>query len=303
MKNINMNKAKKVKNDEFYTRMIDIQKELSHYREQFNDKIVFCNCNDSVLSCFYQYFDFNFDYFNLKKIISVSFNKNERAYKLEIVRDKFGNKSLPVKSMLSGNGDFRDLECIDLLEQCDIVCTNPPFSLFREYINLLNRYDKRFLIIGNNNAITYKEIFRLIKDDKLRLGYGFDRGTAFFKAPFESSHNFSAGVYNVKTGLVRFRNVNWFTNLNVDKDFCFFEFNKASYYENLDLYSKCDNCDVVNVNSVKDIPCDYSGVMCVPITFLNYYDPKYFKILNIDSPYIGGKRIYKRIFIQRVDLF
>ena len=252
-----MHQAKKAKNDEFYTQISDIEKELLHYKQQFNNKIVFCNCDDPEASNFWKYFDLNFDHLNLKKLISTHYDKEKPTYKLEIARDKNNKKLKPIKTNLIQNGDFRSPECIDLLKESDIVCTNPPFSLFREYVDLLVKYDKKFLIIGNYNAVTYKEIFKLIKDNKLWLGYQFIK------------------EFLQEDGTIKkFGNIHWFTNLNVEKHYKFLWF--KSYKQNPELYPKYDNYDAINVDRIKDIPIDYDGPMGVPITFIDKHNPEQF---------------------------
>ena len=275
--NKNLNNAKKVKNDEFYTQMGDIEKELPYYKEQFKNKIVYCNC-DTELSNFYLYFKKNFNNLKLKKLIIT----NKDNYKIELTKKGI------IKSKL--NGDFRS--CIDLLKESDIVCTNPPFSLFREYVDLLIKYDKKFLIIGNYNAVTYKEIFKLIKDNKLWLGYTPQT------MKFLTTDNKLKSV-----------NASWFTNLNVEKHYKFLDLRFKSYEKNHELYSKYDNYNVINVDKVKDIPGDYNGIMGVPITFLEYYNPEQFKILGIANSarwiyyevktIINNKKIYNRLIIQK----
>ena len=222
--NKNLNKANKAKKDEFYTQLSDIEKELRHYKEHFKDKVVFCNCDDPRVSNFFHYFSFNFEKLGLKKLITTCYknqdadlfseNKSEKAIYLEYTGDKNGDnipnpEEIGIKH-LKGDGDFRSRESIELLKQADIVVTNPPFSLFREFVEQLVEYDMKFIIIGSLNAITYKEIFKLIQDNKLWLGNGFSGGNAYFKTTH--TKEFAAGVYNEETGLVKFRNVCWFTN-------------------------------------------------------------------------------------------
>ena len=297
MGNSNMYKAKKAKNDEFYTQIGDIEKELLHYKEQFNNKVVFCNCDDPETSHFWKYFDLNFDHLNLKKLISTHYDKEKPTYKLEITRDKNNKKLESIKTDLIQNGDFRSPECIELLKESDIVCTNPPFSLFREYVDTLIKYDKKFLIIGNYNAVTYKEIFKLIKDSRLWLGYNKCKN-------FLTSDNSIKSVFT-----------SWFTNLDVKKRHEFLDLRFKSYEQNPELYPKYDNYNAINVNKVKDIPGDYNDAIGVPIAFLECYNPKQFKILGQTGiiepdgicikykggrPYINDKRMYSRIFIKKI---
>jgi hypothetical protein len=227
--NKTLNKASKSKNDDFYTQLSDIEKELKHYKEYFKNKIVYCNCDDPRVSNFFHYFSYNFEQLGLKKLITTCYknqqmnlfseNKSEKAIYLEYTGDKNKNnipdpKEIGIKH-LKGDGDFRSKECIELLKKSDIVVTNPPFSLFREYVSQLIEHKKKFLIIGSLNAISYKDIFKLIKANKLWLGYGFSGGNAYFKTIY--TKKFANGVYNKETGLVKFRNVTWFTNLEIEK--------------------------------------------------------------------------------------
>lgn len=273
--NINLNKAKKEKNDEFYTRYEDIEVEVSKYKEYFKNKVVYLNCDNKEKSMFWKFFELNFDDFQLKKLIATYYSETEPvyAYKLEL-RD--GYKDI-VKTPLVGNGDFRSQECIDILKESDIVCTNPPFSLFKEYVSQLMEYNKQFLIIGNQNAWTYKGIFPLIKDNKIWMG--ITRPKDFF-IPAENGE----GVVSTKKvgGITR-----WFTNIPNGKR------NEpmvltATYAEGLNHredYPKYDNYDAIEVSRTKNIPCDYDGVMGVPITFLDYYCPDQFELLGCSHSY------------------
>jgi hypothetical protein len=320
--NKNLQSAKRQKNDEFYTRLTDIEKELRHYKGHLKNKVVLCNCDDPRISNFFHYFSYNFEVLGVKKLIATCYknqeidlfsqNSSEKAIYLEYYGDKNGNNVPDIEEIgikhLKGDGDFRSDECIELLKQADIVCTNPPFSLFREYVAQLIKYDKKFLIIGSKNAISYKEIFKLIKEKKIWLGCGFAAGNAYFRILPESAHNFANGVYDRETSLVKFRNVGWFTNLDHIKrheDMILFrKYNKKEY-------PKYDNYDAIEVSKVADIPYDYDGVMGVPITFLDKYNPKQFEILGIDryiegnkTPnkrfMISGKEIYARIVVKRM---
>jgi len=321
--NKNLHKAKREKNDEFYTQLTDIEKELRHYKAHFKDKVVLCNCDDPRVSNFFFYFSHQFEHLGLKKLIATCYksqdsnlfsqNDSETAIYLEYYGDKNGNRvpdpeEIGVKP-LKGDGDFRSPECVDLLKEADIVVTNPPFSLFREYVAQLMEYDKKFLIIGHQNAITYKEIFQHIKENKLWLGHGFNKGNAFFKTP--NIKGFAAGVYDEKTGLVKFRNIVWYTNLDFPKrheDLILYK------YYTPEEYPTYDNYNAINVNKTKDIPQDYEGYMGVPITFLDKYNPEQFEIIgemattkiddfNFGYPYVNGKKIYARILIKNKKLF
>lgn len=301
--NTTLHKAKDSKKDEFYTQLSDIEKELGHYKEHLMGKVIFCNCDDPEESNFYNYFCLNFEYLGLKKLISTHFEKEKQSYKLEIVRDINGDGKIncldTIRTPLKQNGDFRSPECMEILKEADIVVTNPPFSLFREYVSQLIEYDKKFLIIGSLNAITYKEIFKLIKDNKIWLGYGFSGGNAYFKTPHYE--DFVNGVYDKETGLVKFRNVTWFTNLDIKK-----RHEDLILYEKYDSekYPKYDNYGGINVDKAKEIPLDYKGAMGVPITFMAKYNPKQFKIIKFRKGddnkdlCINGKCPYFRILIR-----
>lgn len=295
-----LSKAKKAKNDEFYTQLSDIENELKHYRKHFDGAIVLCNCDDPEWSNFWKYFYLNFDSLGLKKLVSTHFDTEKSTYKME-----YEGTSEPIVTNLEGNGDFRSTECIELLKEASIVVTNPPFSLFREYVAQLMEYNKKFIIIGSQNAISYREIFPLIKDNKIWLGNGFKAGNAFFKIPSNADHSkYANGVYDPQTGLVKFRNCAWFTNLDL-----------AKRHEELILYKKYksdeypqyDDYNAIEVSKVVDIPSDYDGVMGVPVTFLDKYNPDQFEILGLDDhrvewrgrgPAINGKCKYRRIIIR-----
>jgi hypothetical protein len=292
--NQNLRKAKKEKNDEFYTQFEDVNRECQHYRDYFRDKVIFCNCDDPAESNFWRFFALNFDFFGLKKLIATHYEENQCSYKLELLRRENGgdingdgriDELDTIRTPLQMNGDFRSPECIEILKEADIVVTNPPFSLFREYIQLLMEYDKKFLVLGNMNAITYAEIFPLIKDNKLWLGYSSPKA---FVEP--------------DGGIKKFGNILWYTNLPVSKRndplILYREYNPIDY-------PKYDNYDAINVDKVKDVPCDYYGVMGVPITFLGCYSPGQFEIIkfrkgdNEKDLSISGKPLYFRILIRR----
>src|SRR5210317_351071 len=268
--NKNLRKASKTKSDEFYTQLPDIEREMKHYKSHFKNKVIYCNCDDPRISNFFNYFAMNFEQLQLKKLITTCYknqnwdlfsqNTSEKAVFLEYEGDKNNNKIPDPEEIgihpLKGDGDFRSEESISLLKQSDVVVTNPPFSLFREYVAQLIEYKKKFVIIGSLNAITYKEIFELIKQDKLWLGNGFQSGNAYFEPKDKTS--FGAGVLNEETGLVKFRNVTWYTNLDIKKR-----------DEELILYKKYnekdypfyDNYNAINVDKVAEIPIDYEGFM------------------------------------------
>lgn len=290
--NRSFQRGKAAKVDEFYTQLADIERELKHYRDHFRGTVVYCNCDDPRVSNFFHYFSYNFEKLGLKKLMTTCYksqnadlfsqNDSDEAIWLEYDGDTDGNAvpdpdEIGVKP-LKGDGDFRSAESIDLLKQADIVVTNPPFSLFREYVAQLMEHDKKFVIIGSLNAITYNDIFKLIRDDKIWLGYGFQAGNAYFAVP--NPGDYAKGVYDEATGLVKFRNVAWFTNLDISKR-----------HEDLILYKTYDpeehptydNYDAIEVAKIADIPCDYDGVMGVPLTFLDKYNPDQFEILGLSG--------------------
>lgn len=323
--NRNLHAAKNSKKDEFYTQLSDIEKELRHYKDHFKGKTVLCNCDDPRVSNFFHYFSHNFEDLGLKKLITTCYkNQNrdlfsehtsESAIYLEYTGDRSGNKVPDPEEIgiipLKGDGDFRSDECIELLKQADIVVTNPPFSLFREYVTQLAESGKEFLIIGNHHAITYKEVFKLIRDDKLWLG---NTQPVAFMVPDDYEMREVRSWRDADGNNWRsLGNACWFTNLDT-----------AKRHEDLILYKtyeetnypKFDNYDAIEVSKVADIPLDYDGVMGVPITFLNKHNPKQFEIVGLiagnikglagipsasgkDGPYINGKLKYGRILIRR----
>lgn len=318
MSNSRLQKAKKQKKDEFYTQLSDIEKELVHYKDCFKDKTVLCNCDDPRISNFFKYFSYNFEYLGLKKLISTCYknqepdlfsaNNSERAIWLEYNGDKNGNrvpdpKEIGIKQF-KHDGDFRSLECIELLKQADIVVTNPPFSLFREYVAQLVEYDKKFIIIGNKNAITYKDIFNLIKENKLWLGYRNVNNDMWLFLP-DDEEEYEKIVDGKKMKHIQ---ACWFTNIDHRKRHQDLILYKKYTPEE---YPKYDNYDAIEVSKTKDIPCDYDGAMGVPITFLDKFNPKQFEILGMDDhrlqypewrgrgPDLNGKPIYRRIIIKR----
>lgn len=277
--------AKKAKKDEFYTRREDIEAELFHYREYFKDKVIYCNCDDPEYSEFYKYFSRNFQSFQLKKLVATHYkrDKNTYSYKLEIEPDEngqFGMFTESIKTPINCNGDFRSKGCIDILKEADIVVTNPPFSLLREYIEQLMDYNKKFIVVGSQNAITYKEIFPLIKENKMWMGYGFNGGNAYFKLPPDADVSiYAKGVYIPEMHCVKFRNCCWFTNLDIKKRHDPLDLRGNYYKGNESKYPKYDNYNAIEVSRVSDIPCDYFGVIGAPITYLNAYCPEQFEII------------------------
>lgn len=294
--NKNLHAAKNNKNDEFYTRLSDIEKEVKHYKDHFEGKVVLCNCDDPTYSNFVRYLALCFEPLKIKKIISTHYEPGKASYKIEITKH-FKNiaelDALP-RMPLQGDGDFRSPECIELLKEADIVCTNPPFSLFREYLALLMEYNKKFLIIGSFNAVTYKEVFPLIKENKIWLG---NNAVKEFVIP--------------GGGTQKFGNIIWYTNLEHVKrneELILFR----NYYGNEKVYPKYDNYDAIEVSKICDIPQDYYGVMGVPITFLDKYNPKQFDLIGSNrgigqdpngiygrGSFLNGKETFKRLFIRK----
>lgn len=305
--NRSLHAAKKEKFDEFYTRREDIEAELSHYKPFFENKVVYCNCDDPTWSEFWQFFVRVFRDWKIKKLLATHYEPDEKnyAYKLELSEDTNGDGKIdwndePVMTQLPCNGDFRSAACIELLKEADIVVTNPPFSLFREYVLQLMEYNKQFLIIGPQNAITYNEIFSLIKTDKLWIGYGFRGGNAYFRVPdgVDTSH-FAKGVYDPETKLVHFRNCTWYTNLDIDKRHDLLDL-RGNYYRKSDFYHY-DNCEgAIEVSKVANIPCDFDGIMGVPITFISNYSPDQFQMLGLSRDMdIPGKTGMKAEFVKK----
>lgn len=293
MPNKNLTKAKAAKNDEFYTQLSDIENELRHYRDFFKGKVVFCNCDDPEYSNFWKYFQMNFFFLGLKKLISTHYEPGGKSYKMEIVSADLptGQLGIPdyVQTPLEGDGDFRSDECIEILKEADVVVTNPPFSLFREYVSQLMEYEKKFIIIGNINAITYKEFFPLLRYNKVWVGTGFNLSMVFrspYKNELESNRKFvQAKGYNpdyyIKTPAVC-----WYTNVDIPKRHTPMDL-YMHYYGNEDHYPKYDNYDAINVDKVCEIPEDYDGVMGVPISFMDKYCPEQFDILGYTAKDMG----------------
>ena len=359
--NANLHAANSGKNDEFYTQLPDIEKELKYYKQHFQGKVVLCNCDDPYESNFFKYFALNFNALGLKKLIATCYNGSpvsgnellldfgdtvddpkKIAYKVEIteVTDVNGDGAVNLAdvkylmqnnkniiSILKENGDFRSKESIDLLQQADIVVTNPPFSLFREYVAQLIKYDKKFLILGNMNAITYKEIFPLLKENRLWIGNGFNLSMVFrttYPNKLEANRKYviSKG-YNPDDNYVKTPAIAWYTNLDLQK-----RHEELILYKHYtpEEYPHYDNYDAINVDKVTDIPVDYDGIMGVPITFMDKYNPDQFEIIwqasgntRASAPkeiltelkyraheadrggctIVHGERTYGRIFIRR----
>ena len=285
----NLTQAKSNKNDEFYTQLIDIENELKHYKDHFKDKVVYCNADDPRVSNFFHYFSYNFEYLGLKKLITTcyknqqmdlfSMHDQESAIALIYEGEKDKGRVPTIEDIgvieLKGDGDFRSPEAIEFLKEADIVVTNPPFSLFREYVAQLVEYKKDFLIIGNFNSVTYKEVFPLIKEDKIWTGVS------------PRSMKFETPEGEIKTV-----NAKWFTNLDIKK-----RHEEMILYKkyNDDDYPEFDNCNAINVDKTNEIPMDYEGVMGVPITCLESYNPKQFEIVGITKTWDDfASKIYPR---------
>lgn len=309
--NSNLNGAKRAKNDEFYTRLEDVEAELVHYENHFRDKTVYLNCDDQD-SAFWQYFSERFDDLGLRRLVATKYPEG-----LQFCQDR--GEGLQV-IQLTGDGDFRSDECVELLKQADIVVTNPPFSLFREYMAQLVEHDKKFLVISNLNAITYKEIFPLIRDGKAWIGATHFNTGMYFGVPdsfvYSSSYKFAREMDGHR--VARVPGTMWFTNLNHKKRHEGLDL--VRYYEgNEAAYPRYDNYDAVEVSKVKDIPSDYEGVMGVPITFLDKHNLGQFEIVGCsdnglisddlklphfkrhNEPFAFGSKLYKRIFIRNLN--
>ena len=292
-KNNNLHSAKKAKNDEFYTRIDDVEKELKYYKDFFKGKKVLCNCNDGKIngewSAFAQYFSMNFEHLGLEKLTCVSYNEDGHGMKYVYCGDKNGNRIADdfewEVTELNGHGDFSDEEGQQMMQECDVVVTNPPFSLFRDFVAQLMEYNKKFLIIGNMNAITYKEIFPLIKDNKLWLGASIKSGDRKFYVPDNYPLNASGcGIDEKGKRFIRVKGVRWFTNIEDAKRNLPLDLYKKYNPNN---YPKYDNYDAINVDKTSDIPMDYDGVMGVPITFLDKYCPTQFEIVDINPHFFS----------------
>lgn len=314
--------AKRAKKDEFYTQLDDIAEEVRHYAEHFRGKVVLCNCDDPRISNFFHYFSHNFERLGLKKLVATCYrsqerdlfsqNACERAIWLEYAGDRNGNRVPDPEEIgihaLRGDGDFRSAECVALLKEADVVVTNPPFSLFREYVAQLVHHGKKFLIIGNVNALTYKEIFPLVKANRLWLGASIHGGDRKFGVPDDYPlEAATCGVDEKGQRFIHVKGVRWFTNLDYrqrHEDLVLYE----TYSP--EKYPKYDNYDAINVDRTNEIPADYDGVMGVPITFLDKYSPEQFEIVGLDryvedNPHYGhrfllnGRETYARILIRR----
>ncbi len=307
--NGNLHMSRSGKTDEFYTQISLIEKELRYYKDFFKGKTVFCNCDDPVESNFWKYFELNFEQLGLKKLIATHYETEKPSYKLELMKDenedgKVKNALDIVRTPLRQNGDFRSPECVEIMQSADVIVTNPPFSLFREYIAQLMSYGKQFLIIGNQNAVTYREILPLLMDNKVWLGY--NSGHFWFRVPDdyeEKKTDFKIDENGVKWR--RMGNICWFTNIDIEK-----RHENMTLFRNYtpEKYPKYDGYDAIEVSKTADIPCDYYGIMGVPITFMDKYNPAQFEILGLDDhripwlghgPSLNGKTLYRRLIIRR----
>ncbi len=349
-RNVDLGAARTAKKDEFYTQLTDIEKEMRYYKKHFQGKTVLCNCDDPFESNFFKYFVLNFNRLGLKKLIATCYsgspiagqqlslfdyidgntgNKEEnRPYKAVVttVYDKTGDGGVDMLDVaelfksgenelteLSGNGDFRSKECLALLDEADIVVTNPPFSLFREYVAVLMEHQKHFIIIGNVNAITYKEIFPLLRDNQIWIGASIHSGDRKFYVPDDYPLNAAGcGVDEDGRRFIRVKGVRWYTNLDLKQRHE--EMILVKRYDSVE-YSMFDNYDAINIDKTTDIPCDYAGIMGVPITFMDKYSPDQFEIIGLiagnirglagieskigkDGPYINGRLKYGRVLVR-----
>ncbi len=349
-RNVDLGAARTAKKDEFYTQLTDIEKEMRYYKKHFQGKTVLCNCDDPFESNFFKYFVLNFNRLGLKKLIATCYsgspiagqqlslfdyidgntgNKEEnRPYKAVVttVYDKTGDGGVDMLDVaelfksgenelteLNGNGDFRSKECLALLDEADIVITNPPFSLFREYVAVLMEHQKHFIIIGNVNAITYKEIFPLLRDNQIWIGASIHSGDRKFYVPDDYPLNAAGcGVDEDGRRFIRVKGVRWYTNLDLKQRHE--EMILVKRYDSVE-YSMFDNYDAINIDKTTDIPCDYAGIMGVPITFMDKYSPDQFEIIGLiagnirglagieskigkDGPYINGRLKYGRVLVR-----
>ena len=295
MANKDLTRAKKNKNDEFFTQLPDIENELKHYKQHFKDKTVFCNCDDPEYSNFWQYFSLNFEHLQLKRLLATHYEDTKQSYMLEMWRDKNGVHT-DIRT-LRQNGDFRSPECIDLLKQADVVVTNPPFSMFREYVAQLMEYDKKFIIIGNQNAVTFKEFYPLIKDNKVWFGASIHSGDREFRIP--DNYPITASGFRIDddgTKYIRVKGVRWYTNLDYPE-----RHEDLILYKNYtpEEFPKYDNYDAINIDKTADIPYDYNGAMGVPITFLDKYNPDQFEVLDAREYAKNDKQKNKNTYLVK----
>ena len=311
--NDNLHMSKSGRQDEFYTKLSTIEDELKHYRPYFKDKIVFCNCDDPTWSNFWKFFQLNFYFLGLKKLISTHYEPDGKSYKLEIVGNSQGDQlGIPeyIQTPLEGDGDFRSEECLALLDECDIVVTNPPFSLSKEYIPTMMNSGKKFIVLGNMNHVTFKEIFHYFYEHKLWIGY--NSGHFWFRVPDdyeEKPTDFKIDENGVKWR--RMGNICWYTNIDIEV-----RHQPLILYKPYDpaFHRTYDNFDAIHIDKVEDIPFDYYGIMGVPVTYLASHCEEQFEILgkldggsannplDLAKPMLDGKAKYKRIAIRRKDV-
>lgn len=321
-KNADLGTAKTARKDEFYTQLTDIEKEMRYYRKHFAGKTVLCNCDDPFESNFFKYFVLNFNRLGLKKLIATCYTgspiANQQLSLFDLLGETAGERNKPYKAIvttvydktgdggvsmpdiealfksgentlseLNGDGDFRSPECLALLDEADIVVTNPPFSLFREYVSVLVKYEKKFIIIGNINAITYKEFFPLLKENKVWIGASIHSGDRAFFVPDDYPLDAAGCGIDEETGrkYIRVKGVRWYTNLDIKQRHEEMILVKKYFPERYPTY---DNYDAINVDATSDIPCDYGGIMGVPITFLDKYNPDQFEIIGITKTWFGA---------------
>lgn len=326
-RNNNLHDAKRNKNDEFYTRLEDIEKELRHYEPHLKGKTVYCNCDDPYISGFFEYFSLNFERLGLKKLITTCYQNEISPQAIKLVYE--GGVESPTAERigvtpLAGNGDFRSEECVELLKEADIVVTNPPFGLFREYIALLTHHGKAFIVLGNMNAATYKTLFPMLRDNTMWYGPSIRSGDRRFYIPDSYPlHAAAGGVDDEGRRYIHVKGVRWFTNLGAKA--CLEPLALTHHYTP-NAYPHYDNYNAINVNRTALIPIDYTGLMGVPITFLDKYDPAQFEIVMLangnartNTPHgtlraagyrphpedkggvgiVNGKRVYVRVLIRR----
>ena len=317
--NLTLNKAKKYKNDEFYTQLCDIEKELTHYKAHFKNKVIYCNCDDPRISNFFKFFVSNFKEMGIKKVIATCYKNQkidlfDKTKKEKAIYSSYNGVNHH-KSHLLADGDFRSKECLDILKVADIVVTNPPFSLFREFFWKMIKYNKKFIILGSLNAIAYEGFFRLLKNQKIWLGIN-NTDTKWFEVPDHYKISTESRQKKVnKKQLFSLGNAPWYTNLKIQKEYKDLKL-KEKYYGNEEKYPAYDNYKkVINIDRMAKIPKDYYGVMGVPVTFIDNFNPSQFELVAITQdkesikkylsdvdrdPVINGKRLYRRIFIKRV---
>lgn len=309
MANSSLRAAKDAKNDEFYTRIEDINEEMNHYEDKFRDKVVFCNCDDPKWSNFWKYFHMNFEYLGLKKLITTHYEYGEvQSYKIEYTGGNDEDFEEGIITPLTQNGDFRSPECLALLDESDIIVTNPPFSLFREYVSVLMEHNKKFIIIGNINAITYKEFFPLLMNNKVWVGCRSLSKDMYFDVPDERkewlvANKKEGSAYKIIDGVVmgRLASACWYTNLDHAKrhnllDTPYLYAKKETLYP--DLYPHYDNYDAIHTNKVIEIPMDYYGVIGVPITYLGIYNPDQFEIIGMAKRGAGDPALKTKVYTK-----